>query len=549
VPTYAFTVGGVTKQLRAGWTITESANSLDRMDFALVSLDGSYRAVNDQEVILTEDGTRIFGGLIDRPSEAGVVGANAWATIEQRLSAVDFNIYAHRIRLTAEIPAGTYKAFLTVVANALTAQGVTLDAGQVNGPNLPALSYNDAPIVDVLNEGAALASADGATSWVWNIGYTKVLSSVEAGSEAAPFNIAANDDQVVGDVTVEQPRPSDYANYITLLGGSGTRDVEDTFTGDGVEDTFALTIQLATSYGYVTVNGVAETLGTGATWEYDGATNSITRSSPTAAAASIVMTYVGQYPKAVTADGGAAAANRVQKTYAYPDIYDATVMQLLADSLLVRDMSEPKTARYAAAYSKTGLHPGQVQTITLPKRNLTGSHLFTAVQIRHIPGHTDLVQRTVTAVTTTRLPSTLREKYQQTFGSRGGGGAAGSVTVVTGGTYLTSPVFLGGGDTLFRSAADFVRVPNAVPFVAPATIAVRLRASIAASGATNVTLRLYDLTAGAAAFTGSAVAATSTPADYTPVTGSVTVGHQYILQMKSSSATVSVAAFGQLESA
>jgi hypothetical protein len=48
--TYVLTVNGVAKQLLPGWVITESANGRNRMDFAMQSLNGSFRAVNDDAV-------------------------------------------------------------------------------------------------------------------------------------------------------------------------------------------------------------------------------------------------------------------------------------------------------------------------------------------------------------------------------------------------------------------------------------------------------------------------------------------------------------------
>lgn len=424
---YVFTINGVTKTLQPGWSITEAANARNRMDFSVLSLDGSFRVENDDEIELTEDGTTIFGGLVDRPAEAGFGGVGATSAIVQQIGAVDYGVYASRESLIDDIPAGTLKAALTVVATALSAFGVTLDVAQVNGPSLPDLSYNNRPIVDVLNELTALASGTGSTSWVWEIDYTKTLRAYESDSIAAPFDITDGDGNVDGDITIEQPQSSEYGNYVRLYGGSGLKDETDTFTGDGVTTTFTLNYTLNSSAGYVTVNGVTETLGSGGTWTYDAATNSITRSSAPAAAAAIVINYVAAFPRVVIADGGLPAANRVVRIYTAPDVFDAAVLQALADAYLTRDMASPKTVRYNADFALTDLHPGQEQTITSAKRDLSGSHLLTAVRIQHVSG--ELVQRQVTAVSTLRLPATLREQFQQTVG--GGTSSASAAAVVT----------------------------------------------------------------------------------------------------------------------
>ncbi|HXO85225.1 MAG TPA: hypothetical protein VN803_06845 [Gemmatimonadales bacterium] len=544
---YVFQVNGVTKDLQPGWSIQESGNGRNRMQFAVLSLDGSFRIVNDDVVTLTEDGTTIFGGLVDAPAESGFAGSSASDAIEQRLSAFDFNVYPSRITVGADTdrPSESLEARLTWIAGLLTAQGVSVSGAQVTGPTLPAASYTaDQFLVDVLNDTVALASGTGATSWVWNVDYSKELSAVEAGTAAAPFNITDGDDNVIGDVTVEQPRPATFANYIILLGGQGTRDVSDTFSGDGVTTTFALTYSLAASYGYVTVNGVFETLGTGATWTYDSATNSITRASaPPAGTDNIVITYVGQFPKRVVADSGVPAANRRERVYKKTDVFDVAIMQALAESYLTRDSQEPKTVRYGAAFDKTELHPGQTQTITNTKRNLSAvTVLFTDVQIRHIAG--DLVQRQVTAVTTTRLPATIREQFQQAFGGGGGAASSSGITIITGGTFLSSPASLGGSDITWRACDTATRVPNAQPYDAPATMAVTVKGLVSSRTAQNVTVILWDETDGAVEFS-SVVAATSTPTAFS-FTGTIASGHRYWLYVQAGTAGISATACGQV---
>lgn len=435
---YTVTRNGVSKTIQPGFSINESANGRNRMTGDIFSLTGGAgeRWVLDDAIAIAEDGVTIFAGLLDSPVEQGLGGVGASSAIRQRLSFVDYNVYPSRITVGSNVTraAETLKVRLTWIAGLLSAQGVTLDAAQVNGPTLLAVSYSsERYLIDVLNETVALASGSGATSWVWNIDYSKKLLAIEAGSSAAPFNVTDGDQNVLGDITVEQPRPSDYANYIIVLGGTGTRDVADSFTGDGATTTFALNYPLAITYGYVTMNSVAETLGTGAVWSYNSATNSITRTSAPPAAAAITMTYVAQFPKRVIADSGGAAASRVQRTYPETGVFDIAVMQALADSYLARDSQSPKTVRYNCAFSKVGLHPGQTQTITSTKRNLSGTFLITEVQIVHVGG--ELVQRRVVAVSTTRLPSTLREKFQQTIG--GGSSSTVSAGASSGGNDLS----------------------------------------------------------------------------------------------------------------
>ncbi|HVL67206.1 MAG TPA: hypothetical protein VM364_08075 [Vicinamibacterales bacterium] len=560
---------GASKEIQPDFSIAEAANGRNRLECAAVSVDGSDRWELDDEIGLTEDGVTIFGGILDVPVESGVGGFTGSAAISQRLSFVDFNVYPSRITVGTDTdrPSETLRARLAWIAGLMSAQGVSATV-YVNGstvtagPMLVAASYSaDRYLLDVLNETMALASGTGATSWVWEVDYTKVLRAIEAGTSAAPFNLADGDGQVLGDIVVESSRPSDYANYVILLGGQGTHDASDSFTGDGVTSSFTLTYTLSATYGYVTVNGVQETLavqGTGfdsaVYWLYYASDNTIRRvpgAGPPAAGAAISITYVGQFPVRVLADGGVAAANRVQRVYQEPEVFDKAVMQALADSYLTRDMQSPKVVRFSCAYEKTGLHPGQTLTITSPKRNLSGTFLITDVRIAHVAG--SLVQRHVVAVGTTRLPRTLRERFRQAFAGRTGAASASSVTVVTGGTFLSSPVFLGGSDRTFvaKNPSAWVRVPNATPYVAPANLSVTLRAMVAARTAgVTVAVRLYDATSLAVAFASApkAIAVAGEPEEVT-ASGSLTSGHKYFLEMLSGTNGEGVAALGHLESA
>lgn len=546
--TYVFKVNGSVQTLQPGWTINESANSRNRMEFAVLSLDGSFRIVNDDAVELIEDGVTIFGGLVDRPAEGGFGGASSTTAIAQSIGAADYNVYASRESLIQDIPSGSLKAALTVVATALAAFGVTLDVAQVTGPTLPALSYNERPIVDVLNELCSLASGTGSTSYVWEIDYTKTLRASESDSIPAPFDIADGDGNVIGDVSVEQPRSADYGNYIRLYGGTGLKNETDTFTGDGVTTTFTLNYTLNSSAGYVTVNGVVETLGTGATWSYDAATNSITRTSAPTAGATIVIDYVGTFPRVVIADGGLPAAHRVVKVYTEPDVFDSAVLQALADSYLQRDIASPKTVRYIAAYGKTGLHPGQYQDITLAKRNLSGDALITEVRIVHVAG--ELAQRQVTAVSSLRLPATLRERFQQTFGGLSGSSASptGGVTVITGAAYLSSPVSLGGSDVGFRGCNTPTRVQSAQPYDAPAALGVTVQGLVSSESSQSVTIHLWDENTNTSAGSVTKVGVGRTPVDF-DFSLSLVLGHRYWLYVEAGTSGIAATACGQLVSA
>jgi hypothetical protein len=421
------TIAGVQRLYRLGsLEINESANTLNTFRCTIFSLDGSYRPTVGSEIIATrEDASRRFGGIVDDVEEIGIGGESAGGN-EFSVSAVDFNTLADRRYITAEIPAGTLKAALQVVVPYFTQYGVTLDAAQVDGPMLPALSYVQRNGFDVLVEIAALAG-----NYVWEIDYDKVLRVYQPGTVAAPFNIASGDGHILGDVGV-RPAITDYANYIIILAGSGQKYLVDAVgTGNGVQVTWPLNYTMAAAAGYVNVGGTLvdgvltggtnETLGYGepATWTYVKATNSVTRSSPPTGA--IYMPYTAQFPFSVVADGGAAPADRVERAFAAEDVFDRSVAQVLATAKLAQTSASFKEITYVTAYD--GLHPGQTQTVTIAAHALSGTHLITEVRTSD---RAEGLRYEVKAVSGTTLP----EGADAWSGTGGTNASAGSVTII-----------------------------------------------------------------------------------------------------------------------
>jgi hypothetical protein len=431
--TYVLTIAGATKSIAPGsLSITETLNGRATLECAIDSLDGSYRPALDAEVILTEDGTRIFGGLITRPAESGFGGSSGASAITTRISAVDFNALADRRHVIAGgFPPGfTLKAALTSLVGYLTAYGVALHAGQVTGPTLPLLIY------DVKSLTASFDELSAITGYVWRIDFEKKLRMFAPGSEAAPFNIAQGaSGNAIGDVTVE-PTRTEYANQIILLAGTGEHDVEDVIgTGDGSTTTFSLNYPLVSSRGYVTVNGVNETLGTGATWTYDATTNTATRTPAPAAGHAIVMPYTAQFPIRVQSPTSP-PATPWEKLITAPDVFVKATAQALADGYLARATAAPKIVTYLTR--GLGLHPGQTQTIASSRRNIaSGTYLIRDVKTSSGAGnvldrHVTAIQGTVIQTNPTR--DTLKQ-WSAGSGARSAAVVAGTVTPSEGGFF------------------------------------------------------------------------------------------------------------------
>jgi hypothetical protein len=457
VPTYAFTIAASSKTIRSGsLRISETANGRNTMSCDVVSTNGSYRPAIGAEVILTEDGTRIFGGLIDSTYEAGV-GEYGSTAIVNSITCVDFNSYAERMFITNTSTSTTLEAWIDyIVAAMVTAgfSGVTKHGSQATGPTLPDLSYNNRLLRDVLDEFSALSG------YTWNFDYSKVFRMISPGSSAAPFNVVpSSDSNAIGDITYESSRP-DFANRVILEYGQGIQSRTEEFVGNSSNRVFALDLPMAGFPNPVTVNGdyvhVAEWVGDGSDlfeWTYRASDNSIVQlaEAPTGTAHAaltsgddLVVIYPAQYPAVVYSPTSPPADLR-EKRMSAPDVFDPEVAQELADVYVARYGITYKKATYDTF--QTGIVPGMHQTITVSGRNISGTHLVTDVETRDVPTVNSAyrLRRTVTAVSGTTYPGSWRDDYRQ---MTGGGGSSSVVTLsgvplITNGGMFATNVFAG----------------------------------------------------------------------------------------------------------
>jgi hypothetical protein len=570
VPGDGLTVGGVPMRCRVGWSVTETANRRGVFAGAVPDPAGQVRPPIGADVHFVEQGIRVFGGFIDQPSEAGIGGEGVTGIITA-ISASDYNGLAERRVVTATIPAGTVKAALQVFLPYLSSYGVTLDPAQVAGPALPDLAYVDRVLIDALNEVATLAGqAAGTDPWIWEIDYFKVLRAFAPGSISAPINIASGDGHALGDITVKPTRVN-FANRIIVYAGTGEHDCADALgTGDGATTTWPLNYPLARTYGYVTNAGVNETLaiaGPGtdaATWIYDPPTNTVRRVAPPAPGAAISITYVGTFPFRVEANNAPsqAAIGVWERAVTEPDVFSRDVAQALAEMYLAAAMATPKTVQYRT--HARDVHPGQTQTITEPKRAISGTYLITDVKIQNTAGNR--VERFVTAVEGTGLIATWRNSpiwgnstASAAGSSTSGGAAGGGVTPIGPGAPALPPIyFLGGAPTTYvqsptpdwipadgsrpgDSGTEYV-IDTVVRKVLTGTVRVRVRA---AAGSVNA--RLFDLDAGLAVGTASAPYTGTAFGTLTFAVALTAGAHRYQLQLLPSVANSDVNGIGYLQ--
>lgn len=540
--------------------IQQQTNGRNKLTLEVDSLDGSYRPAVDDEVIVTESGTRRFGGVIEDYEESSIGGdETAGPGLRYSITIVDFNSYADRRYVNTILPAGTLKSQLELLEPHVADYGVVLDPAQANGPSMPDVALPFMRVDEALNLLAELAAPLSAQAVAWEIDYNKLLRMFEVldGSHAAPFNITASNaaDYIVGGLRV-RPKMTDYATGIHVVYGEGRAEQVDTLgVGDGIEDTFAFHLLPTSLHGYINVGGTLsagvivggtnEGLGyasEGLTWVYDPVTNSATRSSPPSAAQNILCPYEAQFPGLVSVnDGGPASAIR-ERLYTEPKIFDVVQAQAVAEALLAKTNIQFKEVEYKTHTS--GLFPGQIQTITLSKHGISGSHLIIEV---HVDDYKE--SRFTYTVKAIAGSDVLPESWMRTYEDWGRGsatGGGGSVTVFTG-SPARPAFFLGGSSTLYVQdptptwiAADAVRVTidTAIRQSAAGTVYCRLRAT---SG--NVTARLRNITDGTTAGTSAVVSSSSwTDADFAVTLASG--AKVYELQLLPSVANTDVAGVG-----
>ena len=596
MPVYSFSIGGVTKTLQSGslaFSITEMANGRNTFTGSVISLDGSYRPIVGAEILFTEDGTRIFGGTIDVPAESGLGGVGGTAIVTT-ISAVDFNALADRRFVSGQIPAGTLKAALQWLLPYLTPYGVSLDAGQATGPTLPALSYDDLVLTEVLNQISKLTNG----AYTWEIDYNKTLRMALAASTAAPFSIVNSDGHVDGDIQVELAS-SDYANrlifrfsaaarpaYAFLLTTANFGNGETVVVG-GTTYTFKTT--LTSAAGDVLIGGSEDisltnlanaiVLGAGSGTAYSAATvknssveacwwtasmmkalaltagaagNNIAVTTTAAHATWITEGAVGV--TTLTFGSDVSLAERVfandlteqgtiglwEKVVDDATVFDYANAQLLANAALAQAIAKPKRVTYST-YDR-GLHPGQVQSITVATRHLTGSFILTDVQIANNAGN--LVRSTVTAVGGTTLPTMWQDSAKQMFSGGSSSSGGGGVTVSGGGGSGGGGGFglhahLGGSRSQDIDAATWQPIPEYQIHKCLVSGPYSLRCARRTRDAgTTVQVRLYDGSAAAAVTTGAAMNQTYWVEETLSV--ALIAGHSYWAEALASNANAGV---------
>lgn len=205
----ALTIAAVDKTavLDQDWALSRAANEKATLTAEILSEDGTYRPQLDDEVRMTESAAPFFGGEIESLRERGIGGSGPGAAIVTEIQCRDFNERMARRFVTATLAAGsTVKQAATELVAFMP--GVTLHLGQVAGPALPELIWNDVLTAEAVKQVGELAGG-----WIAEIDADEVFRLYEPGTIAAPFNVTLENQTAVGDIIVEPTRQG-YANHV-----------------------------------------------------------------------------------------------------------------------------------------------------------------------------------------------------------------------------------------------------------------------------------------------------------------------------------------------
>jgi len=437
------TIGGVSKRYEKGTlSIPWTANFRPTARLTVRSMDGTYHPQLDDEVIVMDGSDTLFGGLISSASQSGILGekTGAYEGIFTTINAVGYYTYAERRVVNATIAAGTLKSQLQyLITNQLGVYGITLDAGQVDGPTMPAWTCDYQQVADLLKQ-IMTATAGFGDPYIWAVSPTKVLSAFQPSSSPAPFDIADGDGNTIGDI-ISEPSNQKYFNRVFVKIPVKTQNNRvETFTGDGSTTAFPLQYTPTTwTRGLVNNNGSDETLGTtadpgGATWIYDNTTNTLTRNSAPANGNTISFEFNGSFGGFAYAEDPAVFTNPWEVTRVVDSVPDNESAQSIADGLLAQAIALPTTIKYKTY--NAGLVPGMTQHITSTLRNLDTDAIITSVNIRDYG--TGRLIRDVTLTSGTNPQDDFRDTYKR-WNDTGGSAATTAVTTGTGTTKIIAP--------------------------------------------------------------------------------------------------------------
>lgn len=371
-------------------TISNKQNGRNTCSFRLRDRLEGFAPLIGQEVIVEDNGTKIFAGTIDRTRKSIPIRASEkFFDIE----CTDFNQLADR-HLVPRI-------FTSQLAGDIVRDIVNtelVDEGITNGGVEDSFIIEKA-VFAYVTAAEAFNDLSRITGLSWNIDEDKVMNFFDRATNIAPFKIKegfGNHRNVV--VTRQREQ---YRNTQFLRAGNDITDLRtESFVGDGTRAAFVLKFKVALVPA-IKLNSVTKTVGIrgvegGKDFYWSKFEKEITPddgATPLVLSDDLDVTYQGFFPIIVKSVNSTEVTDRATiegGTGIYEDIVDDPSIEnnelalQKVNGLLRRFGTIPEIVSFQT--DQNGLKSGQLLTVELPEFGLNGTFLIDSVDINDIDG-------------------------------------------------------------------------------------------------------------------------------------------------------------------
>lgn len=358
-------------------------------NFTIVDTLGTATYYKGQAVLIYDpNNVLIFGGVIDNPE---TVRAAPSGELYHPITCADYHYFADK-RLVAESYEDKTCGFIVddIFDKYLDPEGVTIGNIELGATLIEAV-FNYVRVTDCYD---ALAEKAG---FIWYIDENKALYFQARDTTAAPWTLTGAD-IVKGSGRLSGGNPK-YRNRQYIRGGKGTTSIQtETFTGDGVTLAFTVGYPIVKE-PVVTVAAAGQTIGIKgidtAKQCYWSKGDPVVVFTAAPGAVAVVIVYYGEYDVLALAESPAEilALQAIEGagTGYVDDIADEPTLN---DTDALLDSGEAKLARFGIPglrfmfqTVRTGLKPGQLQTVNYPTLGLAGDMLIESVTTRVYTGN------------------------------------------------------------------------------------------------------------------------------------------------------------------
>lgn len=230
---------------------TDILNSqVDTLSFVVLKYGAkTYKPVVGDEVIVEQDETRIFGGVIVRIAES----VRGGSVVVYDVEAVDYGHYLARRLVVENYEETTANAIIADIMDTyapdFTYTGVDADVP------IASISFNRVPVNEALQKLA------DATGFSWYVDEFQDLHFFAKNTEPAPFDLTDTSDNYVIDSLEITNDITQLRNRVFVQGGDAIGEARtEVFDGNGVRKQFALSNKFS-ELPTVEVDSVAKTVG------------------------------------------------------------------------------------------------------------------------------------------------------------------------------------------------------------------------------------------------------------------------------------------------